>query len=74
MPRVSIPVIKRPEFWVFIMALVQFLAIYLLEGRIDGNLLLTVLLAFLALIGIGTGIMVLYRVLQEPVGSQHHDQ
>lgn len=53
--KILTPILKRPAFWSFLAPLVTLSAGYFLEDEVDPTLLLQVIAAFLALIGIGSG-------------------
>jgi hypothetical protein len=62
---VQTPIVKRPAFWTFVLALVEFLSYYSLNDKIDPTLLLEVLTALIALIGVGAvGKLIYERLLK----------
>lgn len=69
------PIFRRPSTWTFVSAVVAFLAIYGVEDRVDPSLLLDVVQALLALLGLGSLVMtgyasyITYRLYKAPLTS-----
>jgi putative effector of murein hydrolase len=63
--KIKTPLPKRPAFWAFLSSLIGFLSVYFLQEKVDPILLLDVLKALLALIGVSVLAKVSYDRFQE---------